>query len=83
MAYLSPGERELLRATLHAIKKKKWTLAAEGCEVTIEDIGMVIDAVHSCGYFFIKKGTVAQFDKYCEKVHSVLKRGLIGADKTD
>ena len=77
--YLSSGERELLRSTLQALRKKSTTFV-EGCAVAPADIEMVIQCIHACGYFFVKRGTVKQFDSYCKKVHDLFMKGLIGKD---
>jgi len=69
-----------MRATLQTMRKKNCISFAEGCGVTEQAIEMVIQCIHNCGYFFVKKGTVRQFDMYCKKVHDVFMSGLIGRE---
>jgi len=66
--YLPHGEREMLLDTLNAMKKKKGGKDKLG----MEDVTQIIDAVHACGWFLVKRGSILRFSHYCEKVHRVL-----------
>jgi hypothetical protein len=70
--YLPKGERDTLRSTANAVLKKHHF----DLHLTEDQWNFVIDAIHACGFYLVRRATIMSFDQYCERANKALLQTL-------